>query len=70
MWRSRIYFFSTFCSFLAYDVSEVSTVLTIENGIIEVQKAINFTEAHVFVGVKNVKSVLGFGGGDDDFDGN
>ena len=48
----------------------MSTVLTIENGIIEVQKAINFTEAHVFVGVKNVKSVLGFGGGDDDFDGN
>lgn len=29
-------------NFLAYDVSEVSTVLTIENGIIDVQKAINF----------------------------
>ena len=31
-------------SFLAYEVSEVSTVFTIENGIIEVQNAINFGE--------------------------
>ena len=29
---------------MAYEVSEVSTVLTIENGIIEVQNAINFRE--------------------------